>query len=140
MAWWWHRGVMAWLRQGGDKVGISPWFKTSQPTAPLWTISLVPDSGAFSISGLTTASFALLLHNLATGVETTGVGTFSNLTAAVTTTVNGQTVVLTPALIQYQVAQAEVVLGTYRVYVLATLAGGAVQPFQLQEDWQVVPI
>src|SRR5512146_2805602 len=98
-------------------MGISPTYKTSIPTAPLWTIQLVPDSGTFSVSGLTVSDFALLIHDLDTGIETTGQGTFSNITAAGTQTINGATVIISPASGQYQVASTDVALGTYRLFV-----------------------
>jgi hypothetical protein len=111
-------------------MGISPWYKTSTPTAPLWTIQLVPDSGSFVTTGLTTGNFALLIKNLDTGVETSGVGTFSNITAATSTS---------PASVQYQAASGDVNVGNYRLAVLVTVANG-VQPFILTETWEVVPL
>lgn len=125
-------------------MGISPWYKTSNATAPIWTIQLVPDSGTFNVSGLVVGNFALLFRDLDTGVETTGVGTFSIITAAVTVTNAGQTTIVSPASVQYQVALAEVPTVPppvrKRVYVLVTLSGGGVEPFQLQEDWVVMPL
>lgn len=121
-------------------MGISPTYKTSIPTAPNWTIQLVPDTGTFNVSGLVAANFALLIHNLDTGAETTGVGTFSTITPAVTTTINGATVVISPASVQYQVAASEVAVGRYRLFVLVTLSGGGIEPFLLQEDWQVLSL
>lgn len=118
-------------------MGISPTYKTSIPTAPLWTIQLVPDSGIFNVSGLTVSDFQLLMHNLDTGVETTGAGTFSNIQAAVTQTINGATVIISPASVQYQVASADVTVGKYRLFVLVTVANG-VEAFLFEEDWQVV--
>lgn len=116
-------------------MGISPWYKTSVPTAPLWTISLVPDSGALSITGLVLSNFSMLFKNLDTGIETIGVGAFSNLTTSSTTSAG----VIIPASIQYQVAASEVVVGRYLPIVLVTLVSG-VQPFVLQEDWEVVTL
>lgn len=120
-------------------MGISPWYKTSTPTAPVWTIQLVPDSGVFNVSGLVVANFSLLLRNLDTSVETTGQGTFSNITAAVTVTSGSSTIIISPATVQYQHNVADVIIGRYRPYVLVTFSNG-IEPFQLQEDWQVVPL
>lgn len=117
-------------------MGISPWYKTSVPTAPIWTIQLVPDSGVFTVAGLVIGDFGLLLRNLDTGAETTGLGTFSNITAA-TFTANGG--ILTHTSVQYQAASADVALGNYRVVVLVTVGSG-VQPFVLEEIWEVVPL
>lgn len=117
-------------------MGISPHYKTAAPTAPIWTIQLVPDSGTFSVAGLVPNSFSLLLHNLDTGVETTGQGTFSNITTAVTTTSGGIT---SPASVQYQAASADVNLGRYRLFVLVTVGNG-IQPFLLDEEWEVLPL
>lgn len=124
-------------------MGISPWYKTSTPTAPTWTIQLVPDSGVFNVSGLVVGNFALLFRNLDTGVETTGQGTFSNITAAVTTTNAGQTTIVSPASVQYQVATADIpaqVPMRFRCYVLVTLSGGNIEPFAFGEDWTVLPL
>src|SRR5258708_4515337 len=120
-------------------MGISPTYKTSIPTAPIWTIQLVPDSGTFSVAGLLPNRFSLLLHNLSTGVETTGLGTFSNITAAVTSTSGGITTILSPASVQYQAVAADVNLGRYRLFVLVTVGNG-VQPFLLAEDWEVLSL
>ena len=117
-------------------MGISPWYKTSTPTAPTWTISLVPDSGYLNVSGLVVGNFSLLLHNLDTGVETTGQGTFSNITAAVVVQSGSQTIVVSPASVQYQHNVADVVVGRYRCFVLITFSNG-VEPFLIQEDWRV---
>lgn len=122
-------------------MGISPWYMTSNPTAPIWTIPLVPDGGmAFPVAGLTASNFSLLIKNLATGIATTGQGTFLNITPAVTTTINGSTVVVAPAQVNYQLVSADVAIGRYEVYVLVTLSNGGVQPFLFEEDWRVVPL
>lgn len=117
-------------------MGLSPTYKTSNPIAPIWQISLVPDSGTFNVTGLTTGSFAMLFKNLDSGAETNGIGTFSNIVAASTLS-NGVTV---PASVQYQVNSSEVIIGRYRPVVLVTLGNGGIEPFVLQEDWQVVPL
>ncbi len=116
-------------------MGISPWYKTTTPTAPKWTIQLVPDTGYFDVTNLVVGNFSLLMHNVDTGVETTGVGTFSNITAAI---LSGSTVV-TPASVQYQAASADVVVGMYQNFVLVTLSNG-VEPFKFGELWQVIQI
>lgn len=121
-------------------MGISPWYLTSAPTAPIWNIQLALDDGtAFPVAGLLVSNFSLVLRNLATGVETSGQGTFSNITPAVTQSINGSTVVLEPASVNYQLASGDVAIGKYRLYVLVTLSNG-VQPFLLEEDWQVVSL
>jgi hypothetical protein len=116
-------------------MGISPWYKTNTPTAPKWTIQLVPDTGSFDVTNLTTGNFSLLMRNVDTGVETTGAGTFSNITAAV---LSGSTVV-TPASVQYQAASGDVVAGMYQNFVLVTLSNG-IEPFKFGELWQVIQI
>jgi hypothetical protein len=116
-------------------MGFSPWYLTSAPTAPVWTIQLVPDGGTFDVSALNPSFFSLLLHNLDTGIETTGQGVFSGLTAAVTFS----TGVIIPASIQYQAAIADVNPGRYRVFVLVTLSNG-ILPVEIDEDWVVVPL
>jgi hypothetical protein len=85
-------------------------------------------------------NFALLMRNLDTGAETAGMGTFSNVTLATTTTSGGITTITAPASVQYQVAAAEVIVGHYRNTVFVTLIGGGVQPFMIEEDWQVVAL
>ncbi|HET8911894.1 MAG TPA: hypothetical protein VFN23_10545, partial [Ktedonobacteraceae bacterium] len=101
-------------------MGISPWYRTSSPISPIWTILLVPDTGSFNVAGLAPSNFALLLRNLDTGVETTGQGTFSNIQAATT---------ISPASVQYQLATADVNLGHFRVWVEVTLSTGGIEPF-----------
>jgi hypothetical protein len=41
---------------------ISPWYKGD--TAPTWTFQLIPDSGAFSIAGLSPSNFSLIIRNV----------------------------------------------------------------------------
>jgi hypothetical protein len=111
-------------------MGISPWYKTTTPTAPIWTIQLVPDAGIFNVAGLSVGNFALLIRNIDTGVETSGAGSFANITAGAGAT---------PSSVQYQAAVADVTLGNYRLAVLVT-TGSGVQPFVLTETWQVVTL
>ncbi len=111
-------------------MGISPYYKTATPTAPRWMIRLVPDSGIFDVTGLSTSAFALLIHNQDTGVETSGAGTFANITAGAGAT---------PSSVQYQAAAADVTLGNFRLAVLVT-TGSGIQPFVITEIWEVVPL
>lgn len=120
-------------------MGISPWPKTSIPTAPRWIIQLIPDSGIFDITGLTTDDFSLRIQDLKTGEVKTGAGTFSALTAAVTTTVNSATVIVSPAQISYQLASVDVALGRFKLTVIASMSNGDL-PFLVDEDWQVVAL
>lgn len=120
-------------------MGISPWFLTATPTAPKWIIQLVPDSGAFDITGLTNDDFSLHIQDLKTGEVRTGQGTFSGLTAAVTTTINSAMVIVSPAQINYQLASDDVALGRFKLTVLVTASNGII-PFVIEEDWQVVAL
>lgn len=117
-------------------MGISPTYKTATPIAPLWQISLVPDSGTFDITGLSTSNFAMLFKDLDSGQETNGIGTFSSLVAAQTLSSG----VVVPASIRYQVAATEVIISRKRPVVLVTVGNGGIEPFVLQEDWVVVPL
>ena len=106
---------------------ITPW--TQNNLAPAWVISLVPDSGVVNVSGLVAGNFSLRIRNNNSGVETTGAGTFSNITAA-----SGAT----PAQVTYQPAAADVAtLGTYTLWVDVTFSNG-VESFSIGL-WQVVP-
>jgi hypothetical protein len=115
---------------------ISPWYKGD--TAPIWTFQLIPDSGAFNITGLSPSNFSLIIRNVddVPPVDATGTGTFSNLTAA---TLNGS-VVITPASIQYVPSTADVAnLGNFQLFVVATypIAGNPTQTFTVG-PWQVI--
>jgi hypothetical protein len=113
-------------------VGISSW--PLGDTLPVWKISLVPDSGAFDVTGLSAGNFSMILHNRDTGVETAGAGTFSSVTAAVIT--NG--VVVTPAYVQYTLGAADVATAsTNSIYIVIT-SSGKTQTFRISE-WDVVP-
>lgn len=120
-------------------MGISPWLKTATPTSPKWIIQLIPDSGTFDVSGLTTGDFELRIQDLKNGNVSAGQGTFSSITAAVTTTINSATVVVSPAQVSYQLDPDDVVLGRYRLTLLVTTSNG-VMPFLVEEDWQVVAL
>lgn len=112
-------------------MGISPTYLGN--LAPAWIISLVPDSGYVNVSGLVVGNFSLRIRNTANGVEQTGAGTFSNITAAV---LSGSTVT-TPASVQYQPGTADVsTLGMFTLWVDITFANG-VQSF-LIGPWQVI--
>lgn len=115
---------------------ISPWYKGDQ--APTWTLQLIPDTSAFSITGLSPSNFSLIIRNVddVPPVDTTGTGTFSNLTAAV---LNGS-VVTTPASIQYTPSPADVAnLGNYQLFVIVTYGtyGNPTQTFTVG-PWQVI--
>jgi hypothetical protein len=115
---------------------ISPWYKGD--TAPTWTFQLIPDSGAFSIIGLSPSNFSLIIRNVddVPPVDTNGTGSFSNLTAA---TLNGS-VVTTPASIQYVPSAADVAnLGNFQLFVIVTynIAGNPTQTFTVG-PWQVI--
>ncbi len=111
-------------------MAITPWYVGQ--LAPIWTIQLIPDSGFVNVSGLVVGNFSLRILNTATNVETTGQGTFSNITAA---TLNGS-VVVTPASVQYQPVTADVALGVYMLWCDVTFANGK-EPF-LIGIWQVL--
>ena len=113
---------------------ITPWYVGQ--LSPIWTIQLIPDSGYVNVTGLVVGNFSLRILNTATGVETTGQGTFSNITAAVTTQSGGQTIVVTPASVQYQPVAADVVAGIYTLWCDVTFANGK-EPF-LIGTWQVL--
>jgi hypothetical protein len=107
--------------------GITPW--TVGNLAPAWTISLIPDSGSVTMTGLTTSNFSLRIRNNNTGVETTGAGAFSNITAA-----SGAT----PASVTYQPAAADVgTVAPFTLWVDITFSNG-VESF-LIGLFQVVP-
>ena len=113
---------------------ISPWYRGD--TVPTWTFQLIPDTGAFSITGLATSNFSLIIRNVddIPPVDTTGTGTFSNLTAA---TLNGS-IVTTPASVQYAPSSADVAnLGNFQLFVIVTYAGGATQTLNAG-PWQVI--
>jgi hypothetical protein len=116
---------------------ISPWYLGQ--LAPAWTIQLVPDTGYVNVTGLTTNSFSLRIRDLDKGTETTGQGTFSNIVAAVTTTVQpgNQIVVVSHASVQFQPVTADVNLGNYELWVDVTFSNGK-QPFLIQQIWQVI--
>ena len=101
--------------------------------SPIWTIQLIPDTSYVNVSGLVVGNFSLRIRNLETNIETTGAGTFSNITAAVVT--NG--VVISPASVQYQPVTADVKLGRYQLWVDVTFSNG-VEPFIIPELWEVV--
>ncbi len=119
-------------------MGISPTYLGN--LAPAWTIFLVPDSGVVNVSGLVAANFSLRIHNTSAGAtptETTGQGTFSNITAAVTQLLpDGTTLIKSHSSVQYQLVNADVVLGTYKLWCDVTFSNG-VESFLLG-DWQVI--
>lgn len=111
---------------------ISPWYRGD--TAPSWSIQIIPDSGAFSVAGLTTANFALLIRNTDILIDANGTGSFGNLTAAV---MNGS-VVTTPASIQYAPSNADTSTpGNFALFLVVTYPGGAVQTISIG-TWQVI--
>ncbi len=115
-------------------MSLSPWYKGD--TAPAWTFQLIPDTGAFSITGLSTSNFSLIIRNTddVPPVDSNGTGTFSNLTAA---TLNGS-IVTTPASVQYSPSSADVAnLGNFQLFVIVTYSGGATQTINAG-SWQVI--
>jgi hypothetical protein len=108
-------------------MAITPWPKGN--LVPAWVISLVPDTGTVNIAGLVVGNFSLRILNNNLGTETTGVGTFSSITAAAPPT---------PASVTYQVNSADVAtLGMFHLWLDVTFSTG-VQSFDLG-PWQVVP-
>jgi hypothetical protein len=106
---------------------ITPWPKGN--LVPPWVISLIPDTGTVNTTSLVVGNFSLRILNTNLGTETTGVGTFSNITAAAGST---------PASVTYQVAAADVAtLGMFHLWLDVTFSTG-VQSFDLG-PWQVVP-
>jgi len=88
----------------------SPWPQGD--TRESWTLQLIPDSGVFNTTGLTTVNFAYFMRNISSGVETQGTGTFSNLIAA-----SGGN----PAQITYQQSAADVAnLGMFHQWIKVT--------------------
>jgi hypothetical protein len=109
-------------------MAITPWYRGD--TLPAWPISLTTDSGSINVTSLSSSNFSMLIHNSDTGVETTGTGSFTNLTAA-----SGST----PASILYQPSSADVAtLGNYILFVVITWPGGGIETLSLG-TWQVIP-
>jgi|SRR5215469_8208700 len=107
--------------------GITPW--TVGNLAPAWVISLIPDTGFVTTTGLSAGNFSLRIRNNSTGTETTGAGTFSNIVTGSASA---------PATVTYQPAAADVAtVGMYTLWVDVTFANG-VESF-LIGLWQVVP-
>jgi hypothetical protein len=128
--------LMASQKQRGVNMGISDWYVGQ--LAPIWTIYLIPDTGYTDVTALSAGDFSLRLRNLVSGVETTGGGTFSSITAATHTTINGQVVVLTHAYVKYQLVGGDVAaVADYKVWVDVTFANGVV-PYLVQEFWNVI--
>lgn len=117
----------------------TPWYVGQ--LAPLWTIQLVLDSGPFNVFGLAPSNFSMVFRNtdMPGIVDIPGTGTFSNITAAVTQTVNGVTTVVTPASVQYQVSLGDVALAAnYHVFVKVQMGNGP-QIFDCG-PWQVLAL
>jgi hypothetical protein len=115
-------------------MAISPWYRGD--TLPTWTLQLVPDSGPFSIDGLSTSNFSFIIRNVddVPPVDTAGTGTFSSLTAAVMTGL----IVTTPATIQYAPSAADVAtLGNFQLFVIVTYNGSATQTLTIG-PWHVI--
>lgn len=115
-------------------MSISPWYKGD--TMPIWTFALVPDSGAFNVTGLSTSNFALIIRNVddVPPVDNNGTGIFSNLMAA---TMSGNTII-TPAFVQYAPSSADVVnLGNFQLLIVITYPGGGIQTINAG-PWQVI--
>ena len=78
-------------------MGFQPWYQ--HQTYPAISIPLNVEGAADNITGLTAASFSMIIRNLANNTDTTGTGTFT-----VTTT--------NPAVITYQFSDADTLAGT----------------------------
>jgi hypothetical protein len=94
--------------------GISPWLKTSYKTqlAPLWTISLITNSGVIvNLTGLDDSALSIYFKDISTGVETQGVGTLHIVQSS-------------PAIVSYQVNASDVVIGNYDVRLWVTFGNG----------------
>ncbi len=120
-------------------MAITPWYVGQ--LSPAWVISLVPDKGVVNISGLVTGNFSLLIRNIGTatgaGSETSGLGTFSAITAAVTTMVDDELQIISHASVQYQLASADVVVASkYHLFVIVNFVNGP-EPFDLG-TWEVL--
>lgn len=104
---------------------ITPWYVSDQ--APAWTITLNTDSGTTNLTGLTTSAFTAKIKNNATGVVSTGTGTFTIQ----------QT---NPGIIQYQTSSADVsTIGIYTVYVVVAFSNGP-QTFLVERNWSIIPL
>lgn len=78
-------------------MGVQPWYQHCiYPAIP---ISLNVEGNADNITGLTAASFTMVIRNLATNTDTTGTGTFTVTTA-------------NPAVISYQFSDADTMVAT----------------------------
>ena len=117
-------------------MAISPWYQGN--TGKVWQLQCIPDSGSYDFTGLSTSSFSLTFRNNDTGVETTGTGTFSNVTNAVVTGTAPYQVVTSPATVYYQVSSGDVaILGNYELLLTITFSDG---PLTLDlGKWQVIP-
>ena len=96
----------------------SPWSQGD--TLEPWEFELVPDSGPFNISGLTTSNFQYYMRNVSNNTETQGSGTFNNLRAA-----SGGN----PATIAYQQSVNDVsTVGNFHQWI-KVVSGGNTQTF-----------
>lgn len=90
-------------------MGFQPWY--AHQTYPAISIPLNVEGVADNITGLTVASFTMLIRNLATNTDTTGTGVFTITTA-------------TPAVITYQFSDADTLIGTnVNLFVKASFPG-----------------
>lgn len=106
----------------------SPW--TQGDRRPTWTIKLTPSTGTFDITGLTAANFSMRITNTDTQNTVNGTGTFTNLTAATSTS---------PATIQYIPSAADAVnLGNFQPYAKITFPDTTSQTITL-DPWEVIP-
>lgn len=102
---------------------ISPWHEGQ--LAPLWSISLITDAGPDNINGITSGACAISFLNVATGVKTSGVGSFAIVQNY-------------PAIVSYQLASADVATtGTYSVTLTIQFSNGP-KSYDLGQ-WVILP-
>lgn len=92
---------------------ISPTYKTANNTqlAPLWTESVMSDSGPENLTGLSDSALSIYFKNTSNGVETQGVGTLHISQA-------------NPAIVTYQPSSADVVVGMFRAMLWIQFSNG----------------
>ena len=78
-------------------MGFQPWYQ--HDTYPAIQIPLNVEAVADNITGLTAASFTMVIRNLSAATDQTGTGTFTVVTT-------------NPALVSYQFSDADTMFGT----------------------------
>lgn len=92
-------------------MSVQPWYVGC--TFPAIPIALNVDGATDNITGLTAASFKMIIRNLATNTDTTGTGTFAITTA-------------NPAVITYQFSVADTNVATSTELIIeATFPAGS---------------